>query len=127
MALTAAITTTLSSIGTGTVKYVSGDGKDTSIGALTTELFDDSTANSHEYKLYKIEVVGTIIYFTVCSNFENGTVLRPWNTVTMDIGADVANVFAANTNSDYSYFLDDAVLAAVIIDDVVITIDASTV
>ena len=126
MAVAAAITTALTDIGTGTVKYVSGDGKDRAIGTLSAELFDDSIASTHEFKLYKIEVdVANNIYITVCSTFENGTVMRPWTTVTMDIGADTANAFAANTDSDYSYFLNDAVLAALIIEGVAITINAS--
>ena len=126
MALAAAITTVLTNIGTGTVKYISGDGKDRSIGTLSVEDFDDSTANSHEFKLYEIDVAAdNTISFTVCSQFENGTVMRPWDTVTMDIGADLGNVFAANTDSDYSYFLLDAALAALIIEGVSITIDVA--
>lgn len=126
MALAAAITTTLTNIGTGTVKYVSGDGKDIPIGTLSVETFDDSTANSDEFKLYKIEVdASDNIYITVCSVWENGTVMRPWDTVTMDIGADTANAFAANTDSDYSYFLNDATLAAAIVEGVSITINVS--
>lgn len=126
MALAATITTVLSNIGTGTVKYVSADGKDKGIGTLSVEDFDDSTVGSYEFKLYKIEVdASDNIYITVTSNFENGTVMRPWDTVTMDIGADTANAFAANANSDYSYFLNDAALAALIIEGVTITIDVA--
>lgn len=117
MALAAAITTTLTNIGTGTVKYVSGDGKDIPIGTLSVETIDDSTANSDEFKLYKIEVdASNNIYITICSKWENGTVMRPWATASMDIGADTANAFAAATTTDYSYYRNDATLAAAIVE-----------
>jgi len=112
---TGTLTTALTVATSGTVMYVSGDGKDVPVGSITNE---DIVAVGQDYKLYKIEVVGDLVYVTISSPNENGTVLRPWTTISLNPDADGAVVLAANANSDYSYFVDSAALSTIMESDV---------
>jgi len=112
---TGTLTTALTVATSGTVMYVSADGKDRGLGSITNE---DIVAVGEDYKLYKIEVVGDIVYVTITSPFENGTVMRPWTTISLNPDADGAVVLAANADSDYSYFVDDAALSTLMESDV---------
>ena len=112
---TGVLTTALTVATSGTVMYVSADGKDRGLGSITNE---DIVAVGDDFKLYKIEVVGTVVYVTITSIHENGTVMRPWTTISLNPDAAGATVLAANSDSDYSYFVDDAGLAAAVSADV---------
>jgi len=112
---TGTLTTALTVATSGTVMYVSADGKDAGLGSITNE---DIVAVGEDFKLYKIEVVGDIVYVTITSPFENGTVMRPWTTISLNPDADGAVVLAANADSDYSYFVEDAALAVLMSSDV---------
>ena len=98
-----------------TVMYVSGDGKDIPLGSITNE---DILGVGQDFKLYKIEVVLNIVYVTITSPYENGTVMRPWTTISLNADAAGAVVLAANTDSDYSYFVDSAALSTALESDV---------
>ena len=98
-----------------TVMYVSGDGKDIPLGSITNE---DILGVGEDFKLYKIEVILDIVYVTIASPFENGTVMRPWTTISLNADAAGAVVLAANTDSDYSYFVDNAALSTALESDV---------
>ena len=111
---TGTLTTALTVATSGTVMYVSADGKDRGLGSITNE---DIVAVGEDFKLYKIEVVGNIVSVTITSPFENGTVMRPW-TISLNADAAGAVVLAANANSDYSYFVDNAGLATALSSDV---------
>ena len=115
IAPTGTLTTALTVATSGTVMYVSADGKDRGLGSITLE---DIAGVGEDFKLYKIEVVGTVVYVTIASSFENGTVMRPWTTISLNDGTTGAIVLAANTNSDYSYFVDSATLATALSSDV---------
>jgi len=112
---TGTLTTALTVATSGTVMYVSADGKDRGLGSITNE---DIVAVGQDFKLYKIEVVGDIVSVTITSPFENGTVMRPWTTISLNADAAGAVVLAANANSDYSYFVDNAGLATALSSDV---------
>jgi len=112
---TGTLTTALTVATSGTVMYVSADGKDKGLGSITNE---DIVAVGQDFKLYKIEVVGDLVYVTITSAFENGTVMRPWTTISLNPDADGAVVLAANADADYSYFVDSAALSTIMESDV---------
>ncbi len=105
---TGTLTTALTVATSGTVMYVSADGKDRGLGSITNE---DIVAVGQDFKFYKIEVVGDIVYVTITGPFENGTVMRPWTTISLNADAAGAVVLAANSTSDYSYFVSNAGLS----------------
>jgi len=112
---TGTLTTALTVATSGTVMYVSADGKDKGLGSITNE---DIVATGQDFILYKIEVVGTVVYVTITGPNENGTVMRPWETISLNPDAAGAVVLAANADSDYSYFVDNAGLATALSSDV---------
>ena len=62
--LTGTLTTALTVATSGTVMYVSADGKDRGLGSITNE---DIVAVGEDFKLYKIEVVLNIDINSFCS------------------------------------------------------------
>lgn len=100
--------------------YRSGDGDGPGWGSLTSEDFLRVSDNSDMgYKVYEIDVTGNDVSIIVCSEFENGTTLRPWEAgVSMNADAAGAVTLLADTDSDYSYTVTNAGLAAALAADV---------
>ena len=109
--------------------YRSGDGDGAGWGSITSEDFLRVSDNSDMgYKVYEIDVTGDVVSVIVCGEFENGTTLRPWAAgVSLKADAAAAVNLIADTDSDYSYTVTNATLAAALSADVAALIVTSLV
>ncbi len=112
--------TTGLTIEVGTTGYRSGDGDGAGRGTLSSEDFlRVSDSSNMGYKVYEIDVTGNVVSVIVCGQFENGTTLRPWEAgISMNADAAGAVTLLADTDSDYSYTVTNAGLAAALAADV---------